>query len=240
MSATVIAQVVTAAGTLLTALIFAAGYFMLIKLYSRMNYNLEHQRTANGRPQVIVTDNYSDLPNVTIVLRNMADGAAQSLSFEFSAPVTCSDGNVISEIPYFRDGMAFLSPGGEVTCYWDEMESLIPHLRERGLTEGIDVTVRYYDLAGEYYETTWKLNPFIYAGNRWVYHRGMPDLVEAVEKLTGSMAGSPDRYRTDPIEEPPQVEPEQEPYREGYEKYSHVEGVDGDGRPQDGKDSGIP
>lgn len=224
MSASTIAQITTAVGTLLTALIFAAGYFILIKIYLRMNYNMEHQRTANGRPQVVVTDNYNDLPHVTITLKNMADGAAQNLSFEFSTAVTSSDGYVISDAAYFRNGMAFLSPGGEVTCYWDEMKNLIPHLRERGLTDGIDVTTRYQDLAGEYYETTWKLNPFIYSDTRWVYHRGIADLVEAVEKLSDDEANSPDRYQ---LENPVQANSEHSDNEEANNQ--HEESMEGGG-----------
>lgn len=228
MSASVIAQIVSAAGTVITAIIFAAGYYLLYKVYKRMVDDMERQRTANGRPQVIVTDNYGDLPHVSITIKNTADGAAQNLSFEFSAPVTCSDGHIISDLPYFRDGMAFLSPGGEVTCYWDDMETLIPHMRERGLTEGIDVTTRYQDLAGEYYETTWKLNPFIYSKNRWVYHRGMADLVEAVEKLSSEDSKAPERYKVDP------VALHSEPSRDGTKKTSHTEGTGGEGAHREG------
>lgn len=226
MSTSEVAQVTTAVGTILTALIFAAGYFILIKIYLRINYNMEHQRTANGRPQVIVTDNYNDLPHVSITLKNMADGAAQNLSFEFSAAVTSSDGHVISDAAYFRNGMAFLSPGGEVTCYWDDIHNLIPHLRERGLTQGIDVTTRYQDLASEYYETTWKLNPFIYSDTRWVYHRGMADLVEAVEKLSDDSSEAPERYETEPTTEGHS--------HDGKTKKSHTEDTDGEGSHREG------
>lgn len=226
MSASVLAQYISAFATVFTVIIFGAGYYLLYKVYQRMTDDMERQRIANGRPQVIVTDNYGDLPHVSITIKNNADGAAQNISFEFSAPVTCSDGHIISELPYFRDGMAFLSPDGEVTCYWDDMHTLIPHLRERNLTDGIDVITRYQDLAGESYETTWKLNPFMYSENRWVYHRGVPDLVEAVEKLSSEDAQCPDRYCREPLEGRS---------RNGSENASHKEGTGGGGGFKEGQ-----
>lgn len=110
-----------------------------------------------------------------------------------------------------------------MTAYWDDMHNLIPHMRQRGLTEGIDVTTRYQDLAGEYYETTWKLNPFIYSDTRWVYHRGIADLVEAVEKLSGDRANSPGRYQ---LENPtqPRSKRSEDAQENGYHEESMEEG----------------
>lgn len=199
MSVSTIVQVVSAASNVLLAIVFAAGYYILIRIYRRMTYDMERQRTAMGRPQVVVTDNYDDLPHVSIVVRNLSQGAAKNIQFEFSAPVECSDGFAISDLPYFRDGLDFLSPNGEVSAYWDDLNSLLPLLRERGLEDGIKVTTRYKDLAGESYETEWSLNPFIYSANRFVYSRGVPDLVDAVEKLSGEV-GRGTRYKMDPLE----------------------------------------
>lgn len=66
--------------------------------------------------------------------------------------------------------MDFLSPDGEISCYWDHLDRLLPLLEERGLQEGIKITTRYKDLAGESYATDWNLNPFFYKDRRYVQH----------------------------------------------------------------------
>ena len=45
------------------------------------------------------------------------------------------------------------------------------------------MTTRYKDLAGESYESEWKLDPLLFEGGQVENHRGMNDLVEAVEKI---------------------------------------------------------
>ena len=56
-------------------------------------------------------------------------------------------------------------------------------MRERGPEEGIKVTTRYKDLAGESYATEWTLNPLLFLGSGTETTRGMNDLVGAVDKL---------------------------------------------------------
>ncbi len=56
-------------------------------------------------------------------------------------------------------------------------------LRENGVDEGISVTVKYQDLTGESYETSWTINPLLYEGNRHVPREGLGDVVSALEKL---------------------------------------------------------
>lgn len=96
---------------------FAVGYYKMIKLYRQMLEFIERQRTAMGRPQVIVDTDYSSLPEIDIVVRNISDGAAKEISFELSAPVESSDGTVISDLAYFDGSLDFLAPDGEVSCY---------------------------------------------------------------------------------------------------------------------------
>ncbi len=99
------------------------------------------------------------------------------------APVERSDGTVISELAYFKDGLDFLAPGKEITLHWDHLDTLLPFLREEGLEGGIMVTTRYKDLAGRSYETAWNLDPSIYRDGNYVHYRGMGDLVDATGEL---------------------------------------------------------
>lgn len=184
MNMATLAAVISAGAAVLQVGVFAAGYYVLYKIYQRQTSHMERQRTANGRPQVIVTDHYGGLPDVSLIVRNYGDGAARNIEFEFSYPVESSDGVIVSNLAYFRRGMASLVPGGRVTAYWDRIENIIPLLKNRGIDDGIRVTTRYEDLAGEKYETEWRLNPLIYQEDRYVYDKDISDLVDAVEQLS--------------------------------------------------------
>jgi hypothetical protein len=134
---------------------------------------------------------------VDITVRNISQGAAKDITFEFSAPVESSDGTIISDLAYFKDGLDFLAPDGEISCYWDHLDSLLPLLKENGLEGGILVTTRYKDLAGESYETAWNLKPTIYRDDRYVHPKNMKDLVDAAERIadgierrTGGLPGA--------------------------------------------------
>lgn len=189
-----VAQLLSAATNAVFVVIVGIGYYVMIKLYRRMVdvYDrmvrvTETEHTALGRPQVIVDDNYDRLPEVDVAVRNVGSGAAKDITFEFSARAESSDGTVISDLSYFRDGLNFLSPNGRVTCYWDNLNDLLPFLEEKGLTDGITVTTHYKDLAGEAHETEWTLNPFIYRDDRYVQDKGVEDIAGTLEEISGNL-----------------------------------------------------
>ncbi len=97
-----------------------------------------------------------------MAIRNVSEGAVRDITFKFSSPLENSSGFVISDMPYLRDGLGFLPPRGELTCYWDDLNSLIPFLEARNLRGGITVIIRYKDLSGASYESRWRLNPCFY------------------------------------------------------------------------------
>lgn len=167
----------------LLGLVFAVGYYLIIRLYRETVGEMREERLSGGRPQVIVQADYSRLPEVELAVRNVAGGAAKDIKFEFSDRIESSDGYVVTDLPYFQYGLDFLEPGGEITCYWDSLEQIIPRLRERGLDDGILVTTSYKSLGGTPYTSTWRLNPLLFEGYRDSPHKGMEDLVEAVERL---------------------------------------------------------
>lgn len=173
-----IAQIVTAVTTVFYAAVFAIGYYLLIKGNRETIREMREQRLSGGRPQVLVEADYGRLPMVGIVVR-VTGGSAKDITFGFSAPIEDSSGFVVSDLPYFKDGMNFLGPGAQVACVWDSLENLVTSLREKGLDKGIVVTVFYKDLAGESYQTEWRINPLIYEGNRHV-HRQDSQSVEGV------------------------------------------------------------
>lgn len=183
MDVATLAQVVTSVTNTLFVIVLAVGYYFTWRVSQQTLAEMREQRTAMGRPLVIVEEDYGDLPELDVAIRNVSEGAAKDITFEFSAPLENSGGFVISDLPYFKDGLDFLPPHGELSCYWDDLNALIPFLEARNLRGGITVIVRYKDLSGAPYESRWRLNPFLYKDTRLVRRKGMGDLVRAVEKL---------------------------------------------------------
>jgi hypothetical protein len=175
-SADELAQLITAITTVFYAGVFALGYYLMIHNNQETLKEMREQRLSGGRPQVVVEARYSRFPKVDLIVRNITGGVAKDITFGFSAPVEDSKGFALSELPYFREGMYFLGPGEEIACVWDDLEPLIASLRKKGLSKGITVTVSYKDLAGEYYETAWQINPLLYEGNRFIPREGRQDL----------------------------------------------------------------
>jgi hypothetical protein len=185
-----ISQIVTSVTNTLFVIVLAAGYYYTWRVSQNTLEEMRAQRTAMGRPLVIVQEDYDSLPELDVMIRNVSEGAARDIEFEFSVPIESSNGFVISDLPYFKYGLDFLPPQGEITCYWDELDSLLPFLESKGLQNGIHVTTRYKDLSGSSYLSQWRLNPFLYKDTRLIRRQGMGDLVKAVERLATSKDGS--------------------------------------------------
>jgi hypothetical protein len=123
---------------------------------------------AGGRPVVTVHDHYDpEHRSIELVVENVGGGPAKNIAFEFSRPIESSDGTVLSDLPVFTHGPTSLAPGASITCFWDDFDDLMEHLRRHGL-EGIDfvVTARYADLTGSSYADHWDIQPAIYRGLR--------------------------------------------------------------------------
>jgi hypothetical protein len=191
-----LAQVVTSVTNLLFVVVLAGGYYFTWRVSQTTLEEMRAQRTAMGRPLVIVQEDYESLPELDVAIRNVSEGAARDIEFDFSVPIESSNGFVVSDLPYFKYGLDFLPPNGEITCYWDELDSLLPFLESQDLQNGIHVTVRYKDLTGDSYQSQWRLNPFLYKDTRLVRRKGMGDLVNAVERLALSKDGRPNQTPT--------------------------------------------
>lgn len=175
--------------SVLNVVVLAVGYYFLVKLYREWVDQWKEERAAGGRPQVVLTADYSHLPEVTVVVRNFTKAPAKDVTFDFSAPVEDASGQTLSELPFFEKGLPFLEPEGEISCYWGSMPTLVPLLKAKRLEEGIKVRTRYKDLAGESYESEWTLNPLLFEGAPLQPSRGMNDLVKAVEEIPNDLIG---------------------------------------------------
>jgi len=85
--------------------------------------------------------------------------------------------------------MTSLAPSAKITCYWDNLDDLLPRLKEKMGSEHIEVTTRYKDLAGSSYRTTWDVQPGVFEGVRNVDYKGMNELVVAVERISENKIG---------------------------------------------------
>ena len=135
-------QIAQGLSNVFSVIVIALGYYALIRVTQKSVEEMRAQRLAGGRPMVIVDDNYNDLPEIDIVIRNMQGGPAKDISFEFSEPVESSDGFVLSELPFFKEGMTSLAPGAKIGCYWDTLDNLLPLIKEGKIASDISVTVR--------------------------------------------------------------------------------------------------
>lgn len=188
MSLQSVIQEAASVANVFSVLVLAAGYYFMVRLYREWVHIREETRAAGGRPQVVVAADYGHLPQVIVVVRNFTKAPAKEVAFEFSAPIESPEGTVISDLPYFKRGLPFLEPEGEVGRPWGHLPELASMLRDKGLEDGIQVKTSYKDLAGESYETEWTLNPLLFDGCGLENSRDMNDLVDAVRRISGDDA----------------------------------------------------
>lgn len=162
--ATTIAQI---ASPILYAAFLVLIYFQLRSARESVQ-ELRQEFLAGGRPVVAVHDEYDTTTrSLSVVVENVGQGPAKDVNFTFSRALESSDGLVISELPVFTVGLTSLSPSARISCFWDDFDDLMAHLRAHDL-EGTDfeVTVRYSDLTGASYSNRWDIQPTIYQGLR--------------------------------------------------------------------------
>ena len=163
--------------------VIGLGYYFTVRATRATVAEMRAEHTAGGgRPLITVSEDYANLPNISLIVQNVGQGLAKAVSFEFSAPVESSDGLVLSELPFFEEGLTSLAPGAKIGCYWDTLDNLLPLIKEGKIASDITVTVRYKDLNLNPLEHNWEINPRLYEGIRNVDYSGMTDLVEVIER----------------------------------------------------------
>ena len=122
-------------------------------------------RNDADRPQIIVDADYIGRFTTNIVVRNIGNGTAKNITFEFLATLESTSGYDITELPYFRNGINFMAPQTDLPAVWDSYYNVVQNLRAKGLTHGITITSKYEDRQGERYETAWTINPLLLEGS---------------------------------------------------------------------------
>lgn len=161
------------------------GYYFTVKSTRDMVREMREEHTAGGgRPLITVSEDYANLPNMNIIVQNVGQGPAKDITFEFSDPVQSSDGSILSDLPFFEEGLTSLAPGAKIACYWDTLDNLLPAIKEGRISSDITVTVRYKDLNLKPLEHEWDINPRLYEGIKNVDYNGMTDLVDIMKKIS--------------------------------------------------------
>ena len=183
MNLTTIVQIANPLLQTVFIVVIGLGYYYSIRTTKRMVQEMVEQHTAGGgRPLVTVSEDYANLPNMSLIVQNVGQGPAKDITFEFSDPVESSDGYVLTDLPFFQEGLTSLAPGAKIGCYWDTLDNLLPAIKEGRISSDIQVAVRYRDLNMEPHETNWDINPRLYEGIRRVDYSGMTDLVDTMER----------------------------------------------------------
>jgi hypothetical protein len=163
--------------------VIGLGYYYTVRATWATVAEMRAEHAAGGgRPLITVSEVYANLPDISLIVQNVGQGPAKDISFEFSAPVQSSDGFVLSELPFFAEGLTSLAPGAKIGCYWDTLDNLLPLVKEGKIASDITVTVRYKDLNLNPLEHEWDVNPRLYEGIRNVDYSGMTDLVEVIDR----------------------------------------------------------
>jgi hypothetical protein len=148
-----IAQIANPILQLIFIVVIGFGYYFSVRSTQRLVQEMtEEHHAGGGRPLITVSEDYVTLPNLNILVQNTGGGPAKNISFEFSDQIVSSDGFVLSELPFFQEGLPSLAPGASIACYWDTLQNLLPAIKEGSIASDITVTVRYQDLNQRGYE----------------------------------------------------------------------------------------
>ena len=173
--------------------VMGLGYYFTIRNLRSQVQEMSQARFTGGRPLIIVTEDYENLPTINLVVQNVGFGPAKHITFEFSSQVESSDGFVLSDLAFFQEGITSLAPGGRIVCYWDELGNLQEMFQEDRLERGITVTVNYQDITGGSYSHDWEIDPMLYQGLRTIGYRDVSDLVDIVERISEEGVGRTNR-----------------------------------------------
>ena len=69
-----LSQIVTSVTNTLFVIVLAAGYYFTWRVSQNTLREMRAQRTAMGRPLVIVQEDYESLPELDVAIRNVSEG----------------------------------------------------------------------------------------------------------------------------------------------------------------------
>jgi hypothetical protein len=174
------------ASSILTAVfivVVGLGYYYSTMAIRSQVQEMSRESTTGGRPLIIVSEDYQNLPTIQLVIQNVGPGPAKNINFHFSSPIESSDGFVLSDLTLFQEGITSLAPGARIVCYWDTLDNIKPLVQEGRIKRHTTVKVEYQDILGGNYSHDWEIDPGLYADLRTEGQKTMDDLVSAVEHV---------------------------------------------------------
>lgn len=112
---TAIAQIASPILQAVFIVVIGLGYYYTIRATQTMVQEMRTEHTAGGgRPLITVSENYANLPDMSVIVQNVGQGPAKDITFGFSEPIESSDGQVLSDLPFFAEGLTSLAPGAKI------------------------------------------------------------------------------------------------------------------------------
>ena len=74
--------------------VIGLGYYTVRATWATVGEMRAEHAAGGGRPLITVSEDYANLPNMSLIVQNVEQGPAKDISFEFSEPVQSSDGFV--------------------------------------------------------------------------------------------------------------------------------------------------
>ena len=171
--------------------VIGLGYYYTTKAIRSQVDEMARQATTGGRPLIIVSEDYENLPTINLIIQNVGPGPAKNIDFHFSSPIESSDGFVLSDLTLFQEGITSLAPGARIVCYWDELGNLQPMYQEGGrLDRASRSRLVIRTLPGAPTRTIGRLTPCSTRGLRTIGYRGVSELVDVVEKISEKGIGN--------------------------------------------------
>lgn len=139
-------------------------------------------RETQERPYVIMDFDLSDIPIINLVVRNVGNGSAKDVRFNFLKPMITSDGRDIGKLPLFEQGLRFLPAGKEISQFFDMSHRYLGDERP----PIFEVSISYFNAQGSisYEDPPIKLDLSVYKGMHYIRQKDFNDLVKEVGNIS--------------------------------------------------------
>jgi len=139
-------------------------------------------RETQERPYVIMDFDLSDIPIINLVVRNVGNGSAKDVRFNFLKPMITSDGRDIGKLPLFEQGLRFLPAGKEIPQFFDMSLRYLGDERP----PIFEVSISYFNAQGSTFfdDPPIKLDLSVYKGMHYIRQKDFNDLVKEVGNIS--------------------------------------------------------
>ena len=151
------------------------------ELSERILKEMKESRNQEFAPYVVA---YFDIPYgmpfIYLIVRNAGKSVAEDVKLEFQPPLKNSNGEVINDIPFIKEGIGSIPPESEIKTFFD---TAISYFKNKELPLTYTVKVSY---SGGLWPATRKKEQIMDLSafkTAYIKVKGMHELVKEVEKL---------------------------------------------------------